>query len=193
MQNTQTDYKTARILDEIHRDDGITQRELARRVGIALGVTNSYIRRLIRKGHLKASTLPRHRLKYFVTPSGLTLKARLTYEYLSGSLRFYQEARARARATLLELERQGARRVGFLGYGDLAEIAYLSLQEGSLSFAGIYDDRRAGVLFFGHHVLPESALKETKADRLLYTRQNWASDPAYAGDLPVANLFSEPA
>ena len=185
------DYKTARILDEIGRDEGITQRKLADRVGIALGVTNSYIRRLVRKGHLKATTLPRNRLKYFVTPSGLALKARLTYEYVTGSLHFYQEARTRLQAALSALERDGVRRVAFLGAGDLAEIAYLTLQQTTLEFAGIFDDARAGEAFFAHKVRPEADVTGSGAERLVFTRQNWTTDRAYRGSLPVVSVFGE--
>ena len=183
------DYKSARILDEIDRDEGITQRKLAQRVGIALGVTNSYIRRLVRKGHLKATTLPRHRLKYFVTPSGLALKARLTYEYLAGSMHFYQEARGRAREALAALERQGVRKVAFLGHGDLAEIVYLSLQETPIAFAGIFDDAAEGSPFFQTKVRPEIEIPGSGAERLLYTKPNWTSDVPYQGPLPVIQLY----
>jgi len=185
------DHHAARILEEISRDEAITQRKLSERVGIALAVTNSYVGRLVRKGHLKARTLPRNRLKYFVTPSGLALKARLTYEYVTGSLRFYQEARTRLKAALDRLEQEGVRRVAFLGAGDLAEIAYLTIQESGLEFAGIFDDAKAGEIFFGHKVLPESGLANSGAERLLYTRQNWSTDLSYAGHLPVVNLFGE--
>lgn len=185
------DYNAARILDEVRRDEAVTQRELSSRLGIALGVINSYVRRLARKGHLKVTTLPRNRLKYFVTPSGLALKARLTYEYLSGSLHFYQEARRRASEVLSRLERDGVRRVAFLGHGDLAEIAYLSLQATRLEFTGLYDDARAGTPFFGHVVRPESALSASGAEQVLYTHQDWATDRPYRGNLPVVNLFGE--
>mgnify|MGYP001612673305 CR=1 FL=1 len=97
------DHHAARILEEIALDEAITQRKLSERVGIALAVTNSYVGRLVRKGYLKARTLPRNRLKYFVTPSGLALKARLTYEYVTGSLRFYQEARTRLKTVLARI------------------------------------------------------------------------------------------
>ena len=185
------DYNAARILAEVDRDEAITQRQLSSRLGIALGVTNSYVRRLARKGYLKVTTLPRNRLKYFVTPSGLALKARLTYEYLTGSLHFYQEARRRASEVLSRLETQGARRVAFLGHGDLAEIAYLTLQTTRLEFAGLFDDARAGTDFFGRPVRPEFEIPSSGADRLLYTHQDWATDRPYRGNLPVVNLFGE--
>ncbi len=183
------DYKTARILDEIQRDEGITQREVADRVGIALGVTNSYIRRLIRKGHLKARTLPRNRLKYFVTPSCLALKARLTYEYVVGSLHFYRDARSRARDCLSRLEAEGIRRIGFLGYGDLAEIVYTSLQETRLELVGVFDDGAVNRAFFESRVRPESEIPTAGPERLIYTKPNWTTDHPYVGDLPVVQLY----
>ena len=183
------DYNAARILEEVRRDEAITQRELSNRLGIALGVINSYIRRLARKGHLKVTTLPRNRLKYFVTPSGLALKARLTYEYAVGSLHFYRDARIRARILLRALETDGVRHVGFLGYGDLTEIVFTSLQETRLLCVGVFDDGMVGRPFFRLRVRSESEIFSAGAERLIYTKPNWTTDPPYLGPLPVVQFY----
>ena len=39
--------------------ESLSQRELSQELGIALGLVNSYLKRLIRKGYIKVTTLPR--------------------------------------------------------------------------------------------------------------------------------------
>jgi hypothetical protein len=85
-------------------------------------------------------------------------KTRLTYEYVSYSVHYYADARRRCRALFERLADEGVRDVAFLGCSDLAEIAYLSAQEFPLKLAAIYDDARAGELFFGLPVKPLAAI-----------------------------------
>lgn len=183
------DPRVYRILEQIGADEGVTQRELSTSLGIALGVTNSFIRRLVRKGHLKVTTLPRNRLKYFLTPSGLALKTRLSYEYIRNSLAFYQQARLRTGACVDRLVGAGKTRLAFYGRGDLAEIAHLTLQEKRLPFVALFDDTLAGQDFFGHAILPESGIPEVPHDALLYTKPNWPGDAPYHGPLGVVHIF----
>ena len=51
------------LLTEISEDQGVTQRALAKKLGIALGLTNLYIKRLARKGYIKIVNVKRSRLK----------------------------------------------------------------------------------------------------------------------------------
>src|SRR3990167_2891120 len=96
-------YRELRVLTDVSSDGFVTQRGLAKKYGLALGLTNLLIRRLIRKGHIKIVNLQRNRLQYLVTPQGLTEKARLTYAYIEYSLYFYRQIReflTRALATI---------------------------------------------------------------------------------------------
>ncbi len=53
-----------RILDEISRESSITQRTLSGKLNIALGLVNTYIKRLAKKGHIKITKGPMNRVKY---------------------------------------------------------------------------------------------------------------------------------
>ncbi|MDN5942376.1 MAG: winged helix-turn-helix transcriptional regulator [Nitrospira sp.] len=69
---------------ELDRDGGATQRVLATKLGVALGMTNLYLKRLARKGYIKVTTTPRSRIRYLLTPQGCTEKSRLTYRHKLG-------------------------------------------------------------------------------------------------------------
>jgi DNA-binding MarR family transcriptional regulator len=128
------------LLTELERDGAITQRSLATKLGVALGLTNLYLKRLARKGYIKITTIPSHRIRYLLTPQGFTEKSRLTYLYMQYSLSHYRDMRARLRETLLRATENGMKRVVIYGTGELAEMAYLSLREMNMTLVGFVDD-----------------------------------------------------
>src|ERR1700761_4608464 len=81
------------LLTSIERDSRVTQRKLARDLGIALGLANAYLRRCVRKGLVKVSQVPLNRYAYYLTPQGFAEKSRLTAEYLSVSFDFFRRSR----------------------------------------------------------------------------------------------------
>ena len=85
--------RTLDLLSAVSEDETISQRKLAARLGIALGLTNAVLKRCIRKGFLKIRQVPARRYTYYLTPKGFAEKSRLTAEYLSDSLQFYRQAR----------------------------------------------------------------------------------------------------
>ncbi|MFL6646678.1 MAG: winged helix-turn-helix transcriptional regulator, partial [Sulfurifustaceae bacterium] len=73
------------LLDVVGQKSDVSQRHLARHLGVALGLANSYLRRCVRKGWIKISTAPANRYLYYLTPKGFSEKSRLTAKYLSTS------------------------------------------------------------------------------------------------------------
>jgi DNA-binding MarR family transcriptional regulator len=117
------------VLEAVALDGTITQRTLASKLGIALGLTNVYLRRLIRKGYIKCVNLQSNRILYLITPIGIAEKTRLTYEFMQYSLHLYGEIRQHLRNVLRPLVESGHDRIAILGTGEAAELAYLSLKE----------------------------------------------------------------
>lgn len=154
------------LLTEVERDGAVTQRSLASKLGVALGLTNLYLKRLARKGHIKITTIPSHRVRYLLTPQGFAEKSRLTYLYMEYSLSHYREMRARLRETLSHASRNGTKRVVIYGTGELAEMAYLSLREMHITLVGFVDDHQQEA-FLSYPVWPPEALSEWEFDAVL--------------------------
>jgi len=129
------------LLSEVERDAHVTQRSLASKLGVALGLTNLYLKRLAHKGYIKISTIPPHRIRYLLTPQGMAEKSRLTYQYMQYSITHYRDMRTRLRGTLTDAMGDGVARVVIYGTGELAEMAYLSLKEMNLTLVGFIDDK----------------------------------------------------
>lgn len=81
-----TDESRYRIFRLIEKNPAISQREVARELGVSLGKANFCLRALIGKGILKASTFCNSRNKrayiYVLTPSGIEERARITLRFL---------------------------------------------------------------------------------------------------------------
>ena len=118
-----------RLLSTIEGDQSVTQRSLALRLGIAVGLANAYFKRCVRKGWVKAQQVPAQRYAYFLTPTGFTEKSRLVGEYLVSSLGFFRKARAQCADCLAYGHTREWRRLALVGDGDLAEIATLAARE----------------------------------------------------------------
>jgi DNA-binding MarR family transcriptional regulator len=130
------------VLSSIERDSAITQRKLARELGIALGLANAYLRRCVRKGLVKMRQVPINRYAYYLTPQGFAEKSRLTAEYLAVSLVFFRRARSDCVALFRQCEALGWQRVALYGAGDLAEIAILSAGETTIEVLCVIDSEQ---------------------------------------------------
>jgi len=135
---------TLGLLTAVHENSGLTQRSAAKELGIALGLTNAYLKRCVRKGYIKVRQIPSNRYAYYLTPQGFSEKARLTAEYLSSSLTFFRQARAQCADALLQCRAQGLRRVALAGAGDLAEIATLCARDIEVQLVGAVDATESG-------------------------------------------------
>ena len=91
------------LLDAIAQDALVTQQSLSVRLGMAVGSVNWYIKRLINCGYVKVSHLDRTRLKYQLTPEGMSILTQRTLLYLKKSLAVYNELRQKAREIVIEL------------------------------------------------------------------------------------------
>ena len=163
------DIRTLKILEKVDNEIVPSQRDLARELNISLGLVNSFLKRLVKKGYFKARHIPKNRMRYYLTPRGASEKTRLTYEYIQYSYNFYKEARQKLRDLYSGLEKQGVSRIAFYGAGDLAEIAYLSLQETNIELVAVFDDEKIGKRFMRYTVVHPDRLTWLSFGRILIT------------------------
>jgi len=154
-----------KLLEAVEEDSRVTQRSLATKLGIALGLTNIYLKRLVRKGYIKCVNVQSNRITYLITPRGIAEKARLTYEFMDYSLHLFGEVRQHLRTALQECARAN-RRVAICGRGEAAELAYLSLKESGLEPVAIFDTV-GGHDFLGIPVRPISDHDQVAYDLII--------------------------
>lgn len=90
----ETQYKVMRLLEANPR---MSQRDVARELGVSLGKVNYLLRALVQKGWIKASNFKNSQNKaaymYLLTPRGVEEKARLTLQFLQIKMREYETLR----------------------------------------------------------------------------------------------------
>jgi EPS-associated MarR family transcriptional regulator len=98
-----THYGLLKILEE---NPGLSQRDLAKKLGISLGKVNFCLNALVAKGSLKINNFRNSDNKlayaYLLTPSGMEQKARMTVQFLKYKVQEYE----RLRAEIEELQRE---------------------------------------------------------------------------------------
>ena len=146
---------TLGVLSVIEEDDRATQRAISQKLGIAVGLTNSYLKRCVKKGFIKVRQIPANRYAYYLTPQGFAEKSRLTAEYLTTSFNFFRAARKQCVQLFETCQNHQWQRVVLYGKSDLAEIATLSAGETSVDVIGVIAPGSNQDTFVGLKVFPD--------------------------------------
>jgi EPS-associated MarR family transcriptional regulator len=107
MLSEETRYQVMRLLEA---NPELSQRDVARELGISLGKVNYCVQALIRKGWVKAANFKNSHHKaaymYFLTPRGMEEKGRLTLQFLGIKIREYEKLRVEIDEMRREAERR---------------------------------------------------------------------------------------
>lgn len=68
-------------------EETIRQRDIARIVGISLGMTNTIIKTMISKGFLKASSIDKKKVSYILTKEGLNVLSKRSYSFFKKTIK----------------------------------------------------------------------------------------------------------
>src|SRR5512139_3922394 len=94
------------LLKTLEDNPGLSQRDLAKRLGVSLGKVNFCLNALVEKGSLKISNFRNNENKlayaYLLTPRGIEEKARITVHFLKHKMQEYE----RLRKEIEELQRE---------------------------------------------------------------------------------------
>lgn len=156
------------ILSAIAENDRVTQRHLARELGVAVSLANLYLRRLAFKGLVRVINIRPNRLRYILTPKGIAEKSHLTYAYMCRTFDRYRQARQALRDALRPLSETGYKRIAFYGTGEAAEVAYLCLREVGLDLSAVFEGGD-GETFLGSPVRRVAEFVPAEFDRIVVT------------------------
>jgi DNA-binding MarR family transcriptional regulator len=131
---------TLGLLNAVHNNSNVTQRSVAKELGVALGLTNSYLKRCAKKGLIKVQQAPANRYAYYLTPEGFAEKAKLTKEFLTQGFQFFRYARIQCTEIFEICTDLGWNRIALLGLTDVAEIAILCIADFDVEIVGIVDE-----------------------------------------------------
>jgi DNA-binding MarR family transcriptional regulator len=165
------ELRNLRFLEELHRNPIVSQRELSRKFGVALGLTNACLQRMVERGWIRVRALNGRRVGYYLTPNGSAERTRLTITQVSSNVQQYSELKKIILKKFLEMQRKGKKRIVFYGVGDEMEVAYITLQCLSLKLVGIVEDdeKFQPDIILGYELERVSRVRDLKADCILVT------------------------
>jgi EPS-associated MarR family transcriptional regulator len=87
------DDENFEILRKIYKEQDLTQRKLAHELGYSLGKLNFIINELKKKGLIKIMSLKKdpRKIRYLLTHKGLSLRAKLTINFMKRKMSEYDE------------------------------------------------------------------------------------------------------
>ncbi|UYN88689.1 MAG: winged helix-turn-helix transcriptional regulator [Anaerolineales bacterium] len=156
------------LLEHIETDPDVTQASLAGQLGVAVGTVNWHLKRLISKGYVKVTRAQRRKLRYIITPQGLSLRARLTVDYVEQSMALYRRTRSRVQTLLAEARAAGVSSVCIeVAPGspdDILDICKLTCMEQGMPVEPVRPDA-ATLRITGHkvHLIMENNIVEKPA------------------------------
>ena len=156
------------LLREVSLTPETTQRRLASRMGISLGLTNLLLRSLAHKGYVRVVKAKWRRRLYALTPQGMVHKLLLTGAYVGRVLDHYQKVKLILREELEPLSLHEESSIAIFGTGDFAELVYLGLKELGIQEMDVFDiGSPNGSRFLGMPVRDVAALHPGNYDRVV--------------------------
>ncbi len=141
------------ILEKIENDGHLTQRDLSREVGIALGLVNHLLKKMVKKGWIKIKNIDAKRIRYLVTPEGAREKTSLLYKRVESTIHFYLEAKKLIKEKVDQLKNDGVKSVSIYGINHIAEVLFIVLKELGLRLDCVVDNDKDGEEWFGYKVI----------------------------------------
>ena len=147
-----TSYRELRLLEEVDNSPDLSQRQLARQLGVALGVANLLLRRGAKQGYIRITQLGWRRWAYFVTPNGMARKLHLTVAYVERFIGHYRRVRQLLAEDIGSLPLNRESRVAIVGTTEVAELAFLALRDIGVDDIEVFEHSPSKVNFLGMRV-----------------------------------------
>jgi DNA-binding MarR family transcriptional regulator len=147
------DIRELEILERLESNGRLTQRDLSREVGIALGLVNHLLKKMVTKGWIKIKNIDSRKIKYLITPEGAREKSSLLYKRVESTIHFYLEAKRVIKDKVIHLKNEGIENVSIYGINHISEVLFIVLKELDLELAYVVDDNKEGEVWFGYNVI----------------------------------------
>jgi DNA-binding MarR family transcriptional regulator len=161
------DVRELEILETIENNGHLTQRDLSKEVGIALGLVNHLLRKMVKKGWIKIKNIDAKRIRYLITPEGAREKSSLLYKRVEGTIHFYLEAKRMIKEKVSHLKNEGVKDVSIYGINHISEVLFIVLKELELELAYVVDDNREGEVWFGYKIVNMDEFLQSNANVLI--------------------------
>lgn len=166
------DVRELEILEKIEGNGHLTQRDLSREVGIALGLVNHLLKKMVRKGWIKIKNVDAKRIRYLITPQGAREKSSLLYKRVESTIHFYLDAKRVIKAKVEHLKGDGVESVSIYGINHVAEVLFIVLKELGLRLDCVVDNNKKGKEWFGYKIIDTDEFLKSSTSVLILASIN---------------------
>ena len=142
------------FLEELEKGEVTTQKQLSNNLRVSIGYINALIKKLLKKGYIKAKQAPYKRFIYYLTTEGFIEKSKLVSEYINTSLIFFRTLRDEFNKAF-RAEKNKNRFVSFILFGvsEVTEICVISALDNNVKVSYIVDEKYRAKKFLGINVI----------------------------------------
>lgn len=164
------------ILDLIGSNNNVTQRDIARHLGISVSMVNEYLSEFEKSKMIKIQYISKKKLIYSLTAKGFNRKMYLNIEYFNSTQKLYNIAKSNISQVLSQLVNKGFTNVVLYGAGNVAEIFLNTIISADIkiNIAAIIDDdvNKQGKSLQHYQISKLSSLDNLKYDKVLIASYN---------------------
>jgi len=162
------DIRELAILERLEGNGHLTQRDLSKEVGIALGLVNHLLKKMVQKGWIKIKNIDSKKIRYLITPEGAREKSGLLYKRVESTIHFYLEAKKVIKEKVEHLKGDGVKSVSIYGINHISEVLFIVLKELGLELTYIVEEEKEGEEWFGYNVIGMETFVENKDSVLIF-------------------------
>ncbi len=166
------DVRELEILEKIEGNGHLTQRDLSREVGMALGLVNHLLKKMGRKGWIKIKNVDAKRIRYLITPQGAREKSSLLYKRVESTIHFYLDAKRIIKAKVEHLKGDEVKSVSIYGINHVAEVLFIVLKELGLRLDCVVDNNKKGKEWFGYKIIDTDEFLKSSTSVLILASIN---------------------
>jgi len=162
------DIRELEILERLEGNGHLTQRDLSKEVGIALGLVNHLLKKMVKKGWITIKNIDSKKIRYLFTPEGAREKSGLLYERVESTIHFYLDAKRVIKEKVEHLKGDGVKSVSIYGINHISEVLFIVLKELGLELTYVVEDEKEGEEWFGYNVIGMEEFVENKDSVLIF-------------------------
>lgn len=161
------DIRELEIFEKLENNGHLTQRDLSKEVGIALGLVNHLLKKMVKKGWIKIKNIDAKKIRYLITPEGAREKSSLLYKRVESTIHFYLEAKRVIKDKVMHLKGEGVESVSIYGINHISEVLFIVLKELGLELVCVVEEKKEGKEWFGYKVIGMEEFVENKDSVLI--------------------------
>ena len=95
------------ILKHVEESAHLNNRMVAAKLDCSVKLAHGLLKKMVQKGFFNVKKINSRHWDYYLTPRGISEKAKLTYEFLEFSMTFYKEARKKSSQVCRDIAETG--------------------------------------------------------------------------------------